>query len=300
MAVRHSPGPCSGAEPRRAGAASPRAAAGGIHGSAVDALPLPRAVPRPVRRVRARARRVRALDQPAQLGLPAARQALRRAGQLHRPVRQLVGAVRALLARHAGDRHLHASSACRSSSCCRCCSRSCSTAGSRAAPSSGPSSSPRTCSAWPSSACCGRYLLDPSFGAGQRAARGGRPARRHRLDHRPAVGVDLAGRRSPSGGRSGFNAVIYLAGLGDIPRRALRGRRARRGLVVAAAPLHHAPRPAAGAGLRVITTILASANMFGQSYLITQGAPGDTTRTAIIESSPTSACRSTAWGRRPP
>ncbi len=33
----------------------------------------------------------------------------------------------------------------------------------------------------------------------------------------------------------------------------------------------------------ITTTILASANMFGQSYLITQGAPGDSTRTAIIE-----------------
>ena len=29
-------------------------------------------------------------------------------------------------------------------------------------------------------------------------------------------------------------------------------------------------------------TILASANMFGQSYLITQGAPGNETRTAIM------------------
>ena len=33
----------------------------------------------------------------------------------------------------------------------------------------------------------------------------------------------------------------------------------------------------------VITTIIASANMFGQSYLITQGAPGGKTRTAIYE-----------------
>ena len=33
----------------------------------------------------------------------------------------------------------------------------------------------------------------------------------------------------------------------------------------------------------ITTTILASANMFGQAYLITQGGPGDSTRTAIIE-----------------
>ena len=32
----------------------------------------------------------------------------------------------------------------------------------------------------------------------------------------------------------------------------------------------------------VTTTILASANMFGQSYLVTKGGPGDSTRTAIM------------------
>ena len=80
----------------------------------------------------------------------------------------------------------------------------------------------------------------------------------------------------------GFNAVIYLAGLQDIPRRALRGGRARRGL--AWQQFRYITLP----GLRpvlifiIIMTILASANMFGQSYLITQGGPGDTTRTAIM------------------
>jgi multiple sugar transport system permease protein len=35
--------------------------------------------------------------------------------------------------------------------------------------------------------------------------------------------------------------------------------------------------------LFVITiTILASANMFGQSYLITEGAPGESTQTAVM------------------
>jgi multiple sugar transport system permease protein len=32
----------------------------------------------------------------------------------------------------------------------------------------------------------------------------------------------------------------------------------------------------------VTVTILASANMFGQSYIITQGAPGEETTTAIM------------------
>jgi multiple sugar transport system permease protein len=79
----------------------------------------------------------------------------------------------------------------------------------------------------------------------------------------------------------GFNAVIYLAGLQDIPRE----------LYEAASidgangwqRFRHVILP----GLRqvrqlvVITTIISSANMFGQSYIITQGAPGMETRTAI-------------------
>ncbi len=80
----------------------------------------------------------------------------------------------------------------------------------------------------------------------------------------------------------GYNAVIYLAGLQDIPRElyeaakvdnANRWRRFR-----------HVTLP----GLRpvlvfiVTVTILASANMFGQALLITQGAPGNETRTAIM------------------
>jgi multiple sugar transport system permease protein len=80
----------------------------------------------------------------------------------------------------------------------------------------------------------------------------------------------------------GFNAVIYLAGLQDIDPAlydaakvdgANRWQR-----------FWHVTLP----GLRpvllfVITiTILASANMFGQSYLITEGAPGESTQTAVM------------------
>jgi multiple sugar transport system permease protein len=80
----------------------------------------------------------------------------------------------------------------------------------------------------------------------------------------------------------GFNAVIYLAGLQDIDPAlydaakvdgANRWQR-----------FWHVTLP----GLRpvllfVITiTILASANMFGQSYLITEGAPGEATQTAVM------------------
>jgi multiple sugar transport system permease protein len=80
----------------------------------------------------------------------------------------------------------------------------------------------------------------------------------------------------------GFNTVIYLAGLQGIPRD------------------HYEAASLDGAGvwgkflyvtipgLRNIlvfiltTTVLASANMFGQSYLVTNGGPGDSTRTAIM------------------
>lgn len=80
----------------------------------------------------------------------------------------------------------------------------------------------------------------------------------------------------------GFNAVVYLAGLQDIPRDLYEA-----AMVDGAgrwAQLRHVTLP----GLRPVllfvltATILASANMFGQSYLITRGAPGVETRTAIM------------------
>ncbi len=80
----------------------------------------------------------------------------------------------------------------------------------------------------------------------------------------------------------GFNAVIYLAGLQDIDPELYNAakvdgaNRWQRFLYVTMPGL----RPVL---LFVVTvTILASANMFGQSYIITQGAPGEETTTAII------------------
>ncbi len=80
----------------------------------------------------------------------------------------------------------------------------------------------------------------------------------------------------------GFNAIIYLAGLGDIPQEhyeaaALDGANWWQRFIHVTIP-----------GLRpvlifiLVTTILASANMFGQSYLITQGGPTQSTQTAIM------------------
>lgn len=80
----------------------------------------------------------------------------------------------------------------------------------------------------------------------------------------------------------GYNAVIYLAGLQDIPRELYEAAK------VDGASRWGRFRHVTLPGLRpvlifVITiTLLASANMFGQSWLITQGAPGNETRTAIM------------------
>ena len=80
----------------------------------------------------------------------------------------------------------------------------------------------------------------------------------------------------------GFNAVIYLAGLQGIDQSLYEAAR-----VDGASrwrEFWHVTVP----GLRpvllfvVTITILASANMFGQAYLLTHGAPSQETRTAIM------------------
>jgi len=80
----------------------------------------------------------------------------------------------------------------------------------------------------------------------------------------------------------GFNAMIYLAGLQDIPRElyeaaAVDGANAwQRFLNITIPGLWPVL-------LFVVTiTILREANMFGQSYIVTQGAPGEETTTAIM------------------
>jgi multiple sugar transport system permease protein len=126
-----------------------------------------------------------------------------------------------------------------------------------------------------------RYLLDPSFGAvnGLLGLVGIPPV--NWITEQPWAFVSLV--LVTIWWTIGFNAIIYLAGLGDIPADQYE-----------AADLDGASkwqqfRFITVPGLRpvmvfvITTTVLASANMFGQSLLITQGAPGDTTRTAIIE-----------------
>jgi multiple sugar transport system permease protein len=80
----------------------------------------------------------------------------------------------------------------------------------------------------------------------------------------------------------GFNAVIFLAGLQDVPRELYEA--AKVDGAGAWSTFLHVTLP----GLKPVTvfvtmvTIIASANMFGQSFIMTNGAPGQETRTAIF------------------
>ncbi|WP_238993250.1 carbohydrate ABC transporter permease [Nocardioides caldifontis] len=79
----------------------------------------------------------------------------------------------------------------------------------------------------------------------------------------------------------GFNAVIFLAGLQDVPKELYDA--AHVDGAGAWSRFRHVTLP----GLRpvmvfvLLTTIIASANMFGQSFIMTRGQPGQETRTAI-------------------
>ncbi len=81
----------------------------------------------------------------------------------------------------------------------------------------------------------------------------------------------------------GFNAVIYLAALQDISPELYEAAR------VDGASAWQRFRYVTLPGLRPVllfitsVTIIASVNMFGQSFLMTQGGPGTTTRTAIYQ-----------------
>jgi multiple sugar transport system permease protein len=126
-----------------------------------------------------------------------------------------------------------------------------------------------------------RYLLDPSFGAvNGLLSVFGIPAVPWITDQ-PWAWISLVA--VTIWWTIGFNAIIYLAGLGDIPGEQYEA------ADIDGATIWQQFRYITVPGLRpvmifvITTTILASANMFGQSYLITQGGPGDSTRTAIIE-----------------
>ena len=80
----------------------------------------------------------------------------------------------------------------------------------------------------------------------------------------------------------GFNTVIYIAGLQDIPTELYDA--AKVDGASAWQQFRHVTLP----GMRMVMifvvtiTVLASANMFGQADLVTNGGPGDSTRTALM------------------
>ncbi|HET6531197.1 MAG TPA: sugar ABC transporter permease [Actinoplanes sp.] len=126
-----------------------------------------------------------------------------------------------------------------------------------------------------------RFLLDPNLGAVNALLSAiGLPEGTPWTTDLPWAWVSLVG--VTVWWTLGFNAVIYLAGLQDIPRELYDAAKVDGG--GRWAEFRHVTLP----GLRpvllfiVINTVLASATMFGQSYLITQGAPGVETRTAIM------------------
>ena len=81
----------------------------------------------------------------------------------------------------------------------------------------------------------------------------------------------------------GFNAVIYLAGLQDISPELYEA--AEVDGASAWQRFRHVTIPGLRPVIAFVTmvTIIASANMFGQSFLMTKGSPGTETRTAIYQ-----------------
>ncbi|GGR82961.1 glycerol-3-phosphate ABC transporter permease [Micromonospora fulviviridis] len=125
-----------------------------------------------------------------------------------------------------------------------------------------------------------RFLLDANLGMVNRLLGAvGLPADTPWVTDVPWAWVSLVG--VTVWWTCGFNAVIYLAGLQDIPAELYEA--ARVDGASAWDRFRHVTLP----GLRPVlifvltTTILASANVFGQSFLITQGAPGEQTRTVV-------------------
>ncbi|RLP80185.1 MULTISPECIES: carbohydrate ABC transporter permease [unclassified Micromonospora] len=125
-----------------------------------------------------------------------------------------------------------------------------------------------------------RFLLDANLGLVNRLAGAvGLPADTPWVTAMPWAWISLVG--VTVWWTSGFNAVIYLAGLQDISPELYEAAR------MDGASAWQRFRNVTLPGLRpvllfvITTTVLASANMFGQSFLITQGTPGTETRTVV-------------------
>ncbi|WP_437332207.1 carbohydrate ABC transporter permease [Sorangium sp. So ce394] len=126
-----------------------------------------------------------------------------------------------------------------------------------------------------------RLLLDPQVGAiNHLLGKVGLPSDTGWTTAVPWVWVSLVG--MTVWWTLGYNAVIYLAGLQNIHRELYDA--ARIDGATRWQQFWHVTIP----GLRpvfvfvVTMTVLASANMFGQAYLVTGGGPGSETRTTIM------------------
>lgn len=126
-----------------------------------------------------------------------------------------------------------------------------------------------------------KYLLDPQFGVVNHVLGAlGLPSDIPWTVDTPWVWVSLVG--VTVWWTLGFNTVILLAGLKGINTELYDA-----ASVDGAGPIRSfisVTLPGLRPVLAFVTTvtILGSANMFGQSYLITKGGPGQTTRTAIM------------------
>ena len=126
-----------------------------------------------------------------------------------------------------------------------------------------------------------RFLLDRNIGAVNSYLGGlGLPDAIAWLSSMPAAWFALVG--VTVWWTLGFNAVIYIAGLQDIPRElydAAKVDGAGRWSVIWNVTL---PSLRPVTMFVTIVTLIASANMFGQSFIMTNGAPAQETRTAIF------------------
>ncbi|MDN4175036.1 sugar ABC transporter permease [Nocardioides sp. SOB77] len=126
-----------------------------------------------------------------------------------------------------------------------------------------------------------RFLLDRNIGAvNSYLGAIGLPGDTAWLSSVPAAWVALVG--VTVWWTLGFNAVIYIAGLQDIPRELYEAAE------IDGASRWSSFRHVTLPGLRPVTmfvtlvTIIASANMFGQAFIMTNGAPARETQTAIF------------------
>lgn len=126
-----------------------------------------------------------------------------------------------------------------------------------------------------------RYVLDPNVGVvNYYLDKLGLPGDTPWVNGLPWVWVSLVG--VTVWWTLGFNAIIYLAGLQDIPRELYESAR------VDGASKWQEFRYVTLPGLKPIAlfvltvTILASANVFGQPVMITNGGPDDATKSAIM------------------